>query len=295
MTRKLFAAQAVLVAMCAAVITPGTANAAKITVSLSGQGKSLVCSSGYAQKGMSCPSIAAPPPAACPPDWVAVPSMVIPADYSNRTITVPAFCVMKYAASQSGSAAVSSVDGMPWTNITWYAAQSACAADGGHILRESEWMAIAHNLTNVGANWSGGFVDSGDIKGGLQNNADATPHPASGMFADGRIRTLSTGEAIWDIGGNIWHWTYHDLVGGSSGIWGAMPFSQRTAPFDSGSRGMGWYPSLADDYQDGFTLWSGFAPVRGGRANSFNDAGPFNLSGANPSYSHVSWGFRCAK
>lgn len=273
------------------------ANAAKITVALTGQGMSLKCSTGYSAKGMACPTIAAPAPTNCPTDWVGVPSMTIPSNMSGGTITVPAFCVMKYVASQSGSTAVSSASGTPWVNVSWNSAGPACTAAGGRLMRETEWMALAHNLVNVDANWSGGAVDNGNIKDGLQNSEASSAQPSTGTAATGggRARTLSTGDVVWDIGGNVWQWTYHDMTGGSSGIWGSMPLAQRTAPYAEQTRGMGWYPSTTGGYNDGYTGWSGRAPVRGGYWTDGTYAGPFRLNNYAPSGTNSYFGFRCTK
>lgn len=155
-------------------------------------------------------------------------------------------------------------------------------------MRDSEWMAIAHNIVNVGANWTGGAVDSGDIKPGLQNREASSPQPATGVQAPGRQRMLSTGETIWDIGGNVWKWTYGDMSGDSNGLFGTIGQDRTAAPYSSVTRGMGWYPSSG-------TNWSGYAPMRSGYWNRETYAGPFYLDGYLPSYAHYFIGFRCTK
>lgn len=271
------------------------ANAAKISVALTGQGMSLKCSAGYAARGMACPTIVGAAPTNCGTDWVGIPAMTIPSNMAGATISVPAFCVMKYIASQNGATAVSSATTAPWTGVTWLSASTACGAAGGRLMRESEWMALAHNLVNVDANWSGGAVDNGNVNAGLQGGEVSTPTAPSGVSAAGRIRVLSTGETVWDIGGNVFQWTYHDLVGGVGGTWGAMPLAQRTAPYAEQTRGMGQYYSVAAGYSDGSTLLTGSAPVRGGWFNDGSMAGPFRFVGFDPTSSFYHVGFRCTK
>ena len=266
------------------------ANAAKITVALTGQGASLKCSAGYGTRSLACPKIAGPAPASCPTDWVGVPSMDIPTGPST-TRNVPAFCVTKYIPGNVSNVATSSASATPWVTINWTDAQAKCAASttGGRLIRESEWLAIAHNLTGVDANWSGGAVDSGDIKAGLYNNEATSAQASTGVQAAGRQRTLSTGDVVWDIGGNVWQWTFNDLTGNSSGQYGtSMPVEQVAVPYASQTRGMGYYPAAG-------TNWSGYAPIRGGYWDNGTGAGPFRLYGNAPSDAGSSIGFRCTK
>lgn len=268
------------------------ANAAKITVALSGQGQSLKCSTGYVAKTLACPTIAGPVPASCPTDWVGVPSMNIPTGPST-TRNVPAFCVMKYIPGNVGAVATSSASATPWVSINWADAQTKCAAStaGGRLIRESEWMALAHNLTGVDANWTGGAVDNGNIKDGLQNSEAGSAQPSTGTAATGggRPRTLSTGDVVWDIGGNVYQWTYNDLTGASSGQYGtSMPVEQVAVPYASQTRGMGYYPAAG-------TNWSGYAPVRGGDWDHGTNAGPFRLDYHGPTGTSAGIGFRCTK
>lgn len=272
------------------------ANAAKITVALTGQGMSLKCSSGYTSKNYTCPTIVAAAPTNCPTDWVGIPSMKIPTNASGGTLTVPAFCVQKYLASQSGGTAVSSASGTPWVNINWYSAQTACTAAGGRLMRDSEWMALAHNIANVDANWSGGAVDSGNIKRGLSASEIFSAQPSTGTAATGggRARTLNTGDVVWDIGGNIYQWTYGDMTGDNTGLYGsALYLDRNTAPYDSGTRGMGWH--FIPAYNLPYGGWAANAPIRGGHFNDGDDAGPFRLNNNPASISLTYVGFRCTK
>lgn len=268
-----------------------SAAAAKFTVNLTGQGSTLKCSAGYAAKGYACPSVVASAPTACPANWIGVPSMRIPIDAAGGTRVVPAFCVMKYVASIiSGGVATSSETGAPAVNYTWDSMKASCVAGGGRILRDSEWMAIAHNIVNVDSNWTGGVVDSGDLKEGLQN-AGASAQSAVGLSAPGRSRTLSTGETIWDIGGNVWQSVYGDMTGDSSVGTGGTIYEDRVAsPYDSLTRGMGAFPQTLPKI-----FGSNLVSVRGGYWANASAAGPFTVGTVHPSSYDHNFSYRCAK
>lgn len=269
-----------------------TAAAAKITVNLTGQGSTLKCSAGYAAKGYACPSVVAPAPTACPTNWVGVPSMKIPIDAVGGTRVVPAFCVMKYVASIiSGGIAVSSETGAPAVNYPWDSMKATCAAGGVRILRDSEWMAIAHNIVNVDSNWTGGAVDSGDLKEGLQNSGSSA-QSAAGLSAPGRSRTLSTGETIWDIGGNVWQAVYGDMTGdNSTGVLGSAVHEDRFAsPYDSLTRGMGQFFQTFPKI-----VGANGVSARGGYWANATAAGPFAFGYVATVSADHAFAYRCAK
>lgn len=144
------------------------------------------------------------------------------------------FCVMKYEAKIAGkndgnqpySAGLipdSRAAGTPWVNITQTdaiaEAQTACT--GCHLITEPEWMTIAANVLSVASNWSGGAVGSGYIYQGHVNYSPGSPMAASANDADGlygftatgglglnnrRTLTLTNGEVIWDLSGNVHDW-----------------------------------------------------------------------------------------
>ena len=84
-------------------------------------------------------------------------------------------------------------------------------------------MTIASNIANVGSNWDGGTVGTNDLTRGHSDNspssacaADSSDSNAyvettctassTGTFNQRRTHTLSNGEVIWDIAGNVWEW-----------------------------------------------------------------------------------------
>lgn len=219
------------------VISP-IASAGEVTISLTGAGK---CVAGYAAKGFACPYVSGPAPS-CTTGWVGIPQMVIPTNISGGTRTIPAFCVMKYNARYTSGTLYATTDPSDtnyYSNPSFVAAESVCAGSGFGLLKESQWLAIAHNLAQVDQNWSGSAVDSGDII----NNPSI----------------LTTGETIGEMNGN-WQFTRHDMTGGVGGYYGYLYTDQMTAPYAPYTRGMGSYP---EGLSDGYSGWNGMVPLRG--------------------------------
>ncbi len=289
-----------VIAALAAIAFSLSANAlaSTITISLSGSGANP-CPSGYAARGMACPTVAGPEPS-CPSGFVGVPSMNIPINTSGGTLNVLAFCVSQYLPGNGPT--LGNANTTPQVNISWNtvnAGSCSSVSAGSTMMSESQWMALAHNIMLVGSNWSGGTTGSGSINGGLNNSqcgaSGAMSYSACpDSSAPGRLRTLTNGQIVYDIGGNVYQWTYHDLAGGSSGLWGAMPASERMVPYASQTQGMGYYLDVAS-YPDGWTGWSGYAPLRGGGWGGGAGAGPFLLGNSSPTNANTNIGFRCTK
>jgi len=142
--------------------------------------------------------------AGCGPGYIRVPG--------NATFGTSDFCVMQYEAKNVGGVAVSQADTTPWVSITQTAAITACTAAGGHLITNNEWMTIARNIEQVASNWSGGSVGSGGIfrgNNGLDDDLGYDgddPEFGTGRNTKARL-TLSNGEQIWDLSGNVWEWT----------------------------------------------------------------------------------------
>ena len=163
----------------------------------------------------------------CPTGFIPVPG--------SSTYGTSDFCVMKYEAKIKGndngnqtysSAFVpeSRASGTPWANISQTnattEAQTICT--NCHLITEAEWMTIAQNVLSVPSNWSTGAVGSGYIYSGHNDNVpanalEATTDDANGYYGTGnssasganqrRTLTLTNGEVIWDLAGNVWDWT----------------------------------------------------------------------------------------
>ncbi|HYD62520.1 MAG TPA: hypothetical protein VEC35_19340 [Noviherbaspirillum sp.] len=304
-------------------------------------------SDGYALRNYYTPSVAGPPPASCPAGWAGVPAMNIPypdattqaactAKVGSHGIsgfgwdngqskcyaTVAAFCVQQFKAVNSGGFAHTATPtylstSAPWDQISFGGAVNQCAtvrdatgtpiSGGGHLIYDSQWLAIAHNMVMNGINWEDGMIGvqggSNRMFAGLSNGSGASTTvsanyglnlPAtSDNVGKKREKILTTGATIYDIGGNASEYTYLDTaLGGTSG--GAFPngnFAEAlvAAPFLAGYRGMGTYPAPMNA-----NFW---APVRGGHvyAYAYNN-GPFTLSSVDPGTNNMTAvSFRCAK
>jgi hypothetical protein len=139
---------------------------------------------------------------------------------------------MKYAASQVGSTNVpiSQAGSMPWVNINQTTAiansHNVAGCDGCHLITEAEYLTIVQNVLSVASNWSSGIVGTGYIYSGHNDNspnhalASDNGYYNTGNFAGDtsvnfgmignsqrRTLTLTNGEVIWDLAGNVWEWT----------------------------------------------------------------------------------------
>jgi len=120
---------------------------------------------------------------------------------------------------------VSSTVGYPLANIYETDSITACSSLGSnyHLITNNERMTIARNIEQVTSNWSGGAVGSGYIYSG---HNDITPSAAlagdtnnsNGYYLTGqssgnqrRTLTLTNGEVIWDLAGNVWEWTSYTI------------------------------------------------------------------------------------
>jgi len=286
-------------------------------------------------------------------DWVRVPG--------NSVYNTSDFYVMKYEAKcldSSGNALFSPTeaayetyydsnapctgansryissrkDGYAITRISHNNAKTYCASIGAHLLTNEEYMTIARSAENTGTNWSGGSSGNGYLYSGHNDNVPAKALQAS-MDTDGyantnntsgnqrRTLTLSNGETIWDLAGNVWEHvqrtsadlqTVIDLPPCSDGLvtWGWCQYSNNASPYISA-----WTADVAQNYvgpsDTGWTSSQGVGQIytykngtdqgttvfiRGGYWSNGSTAGAFALYlsySAGSAGSSV--GFRCAK
>ena len=160
------------------------------------------------------------------PAPISCPSGFIPVPHDRSVGTTKAFCVMKYEAKDNGSGvAVSQAAGNPYVNLTIGDSQTKCTSLGAKydLISNPEWMTIARNAEGVGANWEAGTSGSGAMFRGHSDNsagalsaaADNDPYNGTGntniqaMYSgkeQKRTFTLSNGEVIWDLSGNVFEW-----------------------------------------------------------------------------------------
>ncbi len=235
------------------------------------------------------PAAAVAPAANAAALFITVPEVTLP----NGT-TVPSFQVSQYVCTQNsaGHAAITA-DGTPWVSINFEEAKAACIAAGYALITELQWLAIAHDVAAQGINWTGGKVGEGKLFQGLRNDTVRYAQPGSYVPPDTdeqRWLTLSNGERICDLNGNVYQWVFDDAQGDDQGVI-ARDFAEEspsitTPPFPSRTQGMG-------DYE--VWNWSGGALIRGGCWCSGAHAGVFYLDGGWPAYRYDNVGFRCPK
>lgn len=255
--------------------------------------------------------------------------------------TLPGFCVMKYDASNDGSGNAVSVPGAtPWVNISQQTAEtvSQAACPGCHLLTDQEWMTIAENALWQNSNWCN---TDGSLCGNVPGTAGkilASGHndnsPAAALAASSddtqacygtvtagvntvcgstagtqkRTLTLSNGNVIWDMGGNVWQWTDAWVLGSEQPTITATPgftwreYTALTAYhslnyINPTNRGWNSAQGLGQIYSDGTsTNASLYGFLRGGSWDSGGNDGAFALYLNNtPSIANAYEGFRVAR
>ena len=189
-----------------------------------------------------------PQPVECGEGFVGIPN--------DSVYNTGDFCVMKFEAKNDGSGkAISQAAGPPWVNINRAAAVAACEASSLELLTNDHWQTIARNIENVAENWATGVIgNAGGLNRGHSDNdptqalaAGEDNAPCSGIgstenctngswHVNRRTHTLSNGDVIWDIAGNVSEW-----MSDNNGDWGdhdndpATPNTNRN-PVDYGSQ-----------------------------------------------------------
>jgi formylglycine-generating enzyme required for sulfatase activity len=221
--------------------------------------------------------------------FITIPETTLPSG-----LVVPGFQVGQYVCAQGDDGqAVVTPEGAPWVNINYAEAKEACQKAGYQLLTESQWLAIAWNASQQDINWTGGKVGEGDLFQGLRNDTVNGAMPGNFESSDPteqRWLTLSNGERICDLNGNVFQWLEDDVQGDENGLiakaFAADSPSLTTAPYPSQKKGMGWHPGAG-------TNWSGYALIRGGCWGSESNAGAFSLGVGWPDLRYDSVGFRC--
>lgn len=222
-----------------------------------------------------------------PAGFIQVPEIKLP-----NGLVVPAFKVAQHVSGKDEDGNLL-LDGSckPWTNITFFKAQEVCAEYEYGFITETQWLAIAYDLSQQDCNWTGGKVGEGDLYQGIRNGGGAKPGDyVPTDSTERRWMTLSNGSKICDFNGNVFQWVFDDVQGNDKGViakrFDAESPSLSTAPYPSETKGVGYRPDAGRD-------WSGSALVRGGCWRSRGDAGVFGLLGDPSVYGLVDIGFRC--
>lgn len=247
------------------------------------------------------------------------------------------FCVMKFEAKCIGTScptdtagvnavAASELGGSPWVSISPINAKAACTTLGiGYdLISNPEWMTIAYDIESNPSNWGSGIVGTGAL---FRGHTDASPGNALAVTNandpyDGtgntsvqamgagkeqrRTFTLSNGEVIWDLVGNVWEWT--DWTIGNTLASGPTTCTATWTEIPNVSCGdleaVDYMPSnpavvTAANYNSNFGLGrffggTGGAAFRGGYRDNHALAGLFALSFYNsPVATATIIGFRC--
>lgn len=222
--------------------------------------------------------------------FITVPEMTLPSG-----IVVPSFLYGQFACSKGADGkAVITEDGTPWVNISFEEAKAACADIGGQLVTETQELAIRLNTAQQDCNWTKGKVGEGKLFRGLRKGNVSSAQPGTFQSPDAKERrwlTLSNGEKVCDLNGNVFSWIFDDVQGNDKGLTTIIKAdspSLTTAPYPSQEKGMGWRPDGARD-------WSGYALLRGGYWSSNSGAGVFYLGCVRPESRGDYGGFRCTK
>lgn len=257
-------------------------------------------------------------PINCPAGFIIVPG--------SATYGTSDFCVMKYEAKNVGGIPASIPENKPWDTISATDAKTksklVSGCTGCHLITEDEWMTIAQNILNVPNNWydiSGikyiyrGHSDNNPAASLPANSSDSAGYEGTGNGSSNgqeqrRTFTLSNGEVIWDLAGNVTEFTDKTITGSQPGVapsgfreWNSIITNIGTMEYKStpGSTG---YPSITD-----MTSSRGIGQIytvpsatntryysRGGRANDHAGAGVLSLILFNNGASASLYGFRVA-
>ena len=215
----------------------------------------------------------------------------------------------------------SAQNGFPIAYISQTTAAQYCSKIGAHLITNNEWQTIAWNAENVASNWSGGAIASGTMPRGNSGSSwaqsDSNQYGLAGTtsthqstFTYIRTLTLSNGQIIWDMAGNVWQWTNDTIVGtnepigsGGASTWsewptvttyyaGPIPNQQTAGPYTASwdsTKGIG-------QYYEGPSNGTTYGFLRGGGWGNGADAGVESLNlNYTPGSAGYSIGFRCSR
>ncbi|PSH00210.1 MAG: hypothetical protein BRC28_00755 [Nanohaloarchaea archaeon SW_4_43_9] len=226
------------------------------------------------------------------------------------------FCIMKYEASRSdatdsseGSStiAASQQGVVPWTNVDYPSARSACHAmgDGYNLSTNREWQAATEAVIGDSSTFVHG---NNNFAQAVEDSSEKCAVDPTHSYDDRCLTgtgpsTWSTDSGVADLNGNVWERVYvTDASDGTVDKSHPMHF-EGDAGFVNAWNSTGKYPTdLAssanssfgdDDYyssdNNDRAIW------RGGLWDSGHESGPFSITlSQGPSASFETLGFRCS-
>ncbi len=234
----------------------------------------------------------------------------------------------------------SRASGTPWVKLSRDEAASECASlgPGFGLVTNQQWMATARNLETVAANWLEGDVYGTTLNRGhtagtagtyvstpaLVAGNDDDPWFGTGLTCDPpntvcwhgrRVHTLSNGEILWDLGGNVYEMMadFH-AISFSGPVWQTYNTTDPANPFTVGGTWPDpetnrrwfapanddpniWYGDLGGRFFPHDQSSSGAVISRGGRWDGGSYGGIFCAfcGSVQPTFSGMyDFGFRCA-
>jgi hypothetical protein len=256
----------------------------------------------------------------CPSNYAQVPA--------NPSLGVTnAFCVAQFEMKNVSGVATSQAASTPWASINITNAKTACTSlgTGYDLISNPEWMTIAYEIEKTASNWSSGVVGTGMLNRGHSDNSPGSalavtdvndPYNGTGNnsgqaagsgWEQRRRHTLSNGQTIWDLAGNIFEWVNWSLGGPltygptscNSGEFpnvscGALSAADYMPGNPGGAPAAGYNRNYGLGYFDGLEQGTGGAIRRGGLWWHGTSAGVFQLATDGLGVFQVNYiGFRC--
>jgi formylglycine-generating enzyme required for sulfatase activity len=237
----------------------------------------------------TAPRRAAPPAGTCPDGYILV--------GGNPDLDTRDFCVARFEMKERAGKPVSQAAGKPWMQVSRDEAVALCASlgPGYALISNDQWQTLARDIESVAANWSSGQVGAGalnmgnfstELGGAVPDDPCATEgfptrfpgcrKGGSPDFARKRDHVLSSGETIWDMGGNTGEWTSTSVGAELPGDFRGRPCSA-PGPYRRHFGSAGSYPGRCDEHENslglGYIEGSGGSVIfRGGGAGSEGSA-----------------------